>query len=156
MKRQIRSVCLWLLLLLPFFLNAFQNTTSKQRETKATLIFIPQIVYPTGMATRQATSGFELRISKDTVISYLPYFGRAYSTDYGSRDGGATFNSFDFSYTESTNKKRARNIVIKPKDNKDVREIRITIYGDGYAYVQLNFNQRQGIGYRGQISEEKE
>jgi hypothetical protein len=155
MKRQIKNAWLLLLLLVPFSLKAFQNTAAKQ-QPKATLIFVPQIVYPTGMAIRQATSGFELRINKDTINSYLPYFGRAYSTDYGSRDGGATFSSSDFSYTESTNKKGARNIVIKPKDNKDVREIRITIYGDGYAYVQLNFNQRQGIGYRGQISVQKE
>jgi hypothetical protein len=106
------------------------------------------------MRSRQVT-GFELRISKDTINSYLPYFGRAYSTDYGTRNSGAEFTSFDFSYTESTNKKGQRSIVIEPRDNKDVREVRVTLYGDGHAYVQLNFNQRQSIGYRGQISEQK-
>jgi hypothetical protein len=154
MKRQLKSFWLLLLLLLPLSLKAFQNSSVKQ-QPKSTLIFIPETVYPLGMSARQVTTGFELRISKDTVNSYLPYFGRAYTADYGSRDGGATFNSFDFSYTESANKKGERNIVIKPKDNKDVREIRVTIYGDGYAYVQLSFNQRQSIGYRGQISEQK-
>ena len=144
-----------LLLLIPFTLKAFQNPSAK-KQPKTTLIFVPQTVYPLGMAVRQATSGFELRISKDTINSYLPYFGRAYNADYDSRDGGAQFISSDFNYTESTNKKGERNITIKPKDNKDVREVRITIYGDGYAYVQLTFNQRQSIRYRGQISGQKE
>lgn len=153
MKRQYKKV--WLLLLIPFSLKAFQSNRSVKEQEKATLVFIPQMVYPLGMAVRQVAAGFELRISQDTVNSYLPYFGRAYSTDYGSRDGGAEFISSSFSYTENTNTKGVHNIVIKPKDNKDVREIRITIYGDGYAYVQLSFNQRRSIGYRGQISEEK-
>lgn len=144
-----------MLLLIPFSLKAFQNPSAKKLP-KATLIFVPQTVYPLGMAARQATSGFELRISKDTINSYLPYFGRAYSADYGSRDGGAQFISSDFGYTESTNEKGERNIVIKPKDNKDVREVKITIYASGYAHVQLAFNQRQSIGYRGQITRQEE
>jgi hypothetical protein len=155
MKRQNIKAWLLLPLLIPFSLKAFQNPSAKE-QPKATLIFVPQTVYPLGMAVRQATSGFELRISKDTINSYLPYFGRAYNADYGSREVGAQFTSSNFSYTENTNKKGERNIVIRPKDNKDIQEVRITIYDDGYAYVQLSFNQRQSIGYRGQIIEQKE
>ncbi|MFA6057902.1 MAG: DUF4251 domain-containing protein [Taibaiella sp.] len=153
MKRQVKSVWLLLLLLMPCVLPAFQNPDVKE-QPKTTLIFVPETAYPLGMRSRQVT-GFELRISKDAIKSYLPYFGRAYSADYGSSNTGAEFTSFDFSYTENTNKKGVRDIVIKPRDNKDVREMRVTVYGDGYAYVQLNFNQRQSIGYRGQISEQK-
>lgn len=152
MKRQVKSVWL-LLLLLPCVLQAFQNSAVKE-QPKTTLIFVPETAYPLGMRSRQVT-GFELQISKDTIKSYLPYFGRAYNADYGTRNNGADFTSFDFSYTESTNKKGVRDILIKPKDNKDIREVRVTLYGDGHAYVQLNFNQRQSIGYRGQISEQK-
>ena len=155
MKRQYKKVWLLLLLLIPFSLKAFQSNGSVKEQPKVTLTFIPQTVYPLGIAVRQVTTGFELRISKDTVNCYLPYFGRAYSTDYGTRDGGAEMISSSFSYNENTNAKGARNIVIKPKDNKDVREIRLTIYGDGYAYVQLTFNQRQSIGYSGQVTEQK-
>jgi hypothetical protein len=155
MKRQYKKVWLLLLLLIPFSLKAFQSNRSAKEQEKTTLVFVPQMVYPLGMAARQVTAGFELRINKDTVNSYLPYFGRAYSADYATRDGGAEFVSSSFRYTENTNAKGARSIVLKPKDNKDVREIRITIYSDGYAHVQLTFNQRQSIGYRGQISEQK-
>jgi hypothetical protein len=78
-------------LLISFSLKGFQNNRSVKEQEKTTLVFIPQMIYLLGMAARQVTAGIELRFSKDTVNCYLPYFGRDYSADYGTRDGGAEF-----------------------------------------------------------------
>lgn len=135
--------------------DAQQGNTRKSQQDAAAeshYVFVPEMVYPLSAQVRQVTPGFQLIFSKDTLISYLPYFGRAYNVDYNTTKGAMDFTSTRFEYDIQKSKKGEQTITLRPKDNNDVREIQVTIYSDSSAFVQAYFNQRQNISYRGRIS----
>ncbi len=77
--------------------------------------FVAEYVLPVGRGRRHLTSQYEVVISKDTVISYLPYFGRAYSVQLNSTNIGFDFTSTNFDYQTTPRNKGGWNVVIKPK-----------------------------------------
>ncbi len=137
--------------------KASKATTISSDSTSPELLqysFRPEIVYPASGNSRQLTAGFELRFSKDSLFCYLPYFGRVYNAAY-ARDETLHFTTTDFEFIPGKATGKERNLMLKPKGNPEIRDMKITLYPDGYAYVQVMFNQRQNIAYRGQIITEK-
>jgi hypothetical protein len=128
-------------------LSAAPASTQQGKE----YIFRPQMVYPVNSGARQLNGGFELRFSLDSIFCYLPYYGTAYNAAYGSSNDVLHFGTTDFDYKEQQNKKGERTIVLKPRNRKEIREINITLYPGGDAYVWINFSQRQNIAYRGPV-----
>ena len=131
-----------------------QGTPPQQSKDISTpYIFTPETVYPLGMRPRPVTTYFALTITSDSVTCHLPYIGKAYSSDYGSAPGVINFSSADFSHQGQEEATHSA-ILIIPKDNTDVKTIRITYYKEeeGYANVRGIFNQRQGIEYRGKLN----
>lgn len=129
-----------------------QRPVAMQEGTKA-FTFVPEMVYPLGMRPRQVTSGFLLRVSPDSLVCYLPYFGQATGIDYGSGRGSTDFSTTKFDHTTSKGKKGATIITLRPLDHKAVRTISITYYtGSDYAHVAITFNRQQSISYRGRIT----
>lgn len=117
-------------------------------------IFKPRSVMPLRGGTRQVTSEFDLKILGDSVVSYLPYFGRAFAAPYGSTEGGLKFTSTSFEY--KVIKKNDRwDIHIVPKDTRDVRQLFLTISKTGFTNLQVINTNRDGISYSGYIEEIK-
>src|SRR5688572_1053707 len=52
----------------------------------------------------QLTSDYDLVIKKDSVISFLPYYGRAYTAPVSSSDEGIKFTSSKFDYAAKKGK----------------------------------------------------
>jgi len=115
-------------------------------------VFKAQMVYPLGGRSRNLTSDYDLRVTKESVVSYLPYFGRAYSATPGSSSGGIEFTSKEFEYAVTAGKKGEWEILIKPKDTQVARELRLTAYKNGTANLQVNSNDKQSISYSGYIA----
>lgn len=61
-------------------------------------IFKARTVNPQNSVSRQLTSEYDLTVSRDTIISYLPYFGRAYVAPINPSEGGIKFTSPKFEY----------------------------------------------------------
>src|SRR5882724_2970412 len=101
--------------------------------------------------TRQLTSDYDLKITKTSVVSYLPYFGKAYSAPLNTSGGGIQFNSKDFSYTSTPKKKGGWDIQIKPKDVQEVQQMNLSISQSGYASLQVTSTSRQPISFNGII-----
>ena len=120
-------------------------------ETKH-FVFTAQTVLPLGGAMRQLTSEYDVKLSGDSLITYLPYFGRAYGPINPGDDGGIKFTSTKFDYNTKARKKGGWDITITPKDNRDVRQLNFTISTSGYATLQVSSNNRQSISYNGYIS----
>ena len=114
-------------------------------------IFVAQTALPLQGRVRQLTTDYTLKVSKDTVIADLPYFGRAYSAPIGTSGGGIQFTSTKFEYTSTERKKGGWNISIKPKDSQDVRELSLSISENGYASLQVISNNRQAISFNGYL-----
>ncbi|SDH53798.1 DUF4251 domain-containing protein [Chitinophaga filiformis] len=124
--------------------------------TARNYVFKAQTVLPTSpTANRQLTSDYDVRISPDTVITYLPYFGRAYNAPMDPTKGGIQFTSTKFDYTQTARKKGGWDIVIKPHDTQDTRLMSFSISESGYASLQVISNNRQPITFNGYITEKK-
>jgi hypothetical protein len=114
--------------------------------------FKAQSTTPLAGRLRQLTSDYDLRVSKETIVSQLPYFGRAYSAPINPAEGGIQFTSKDFEYTVTDKKKGGWDILIKFKDAKDVQQMQLSIFNNGTASLQVISNNRQAISFNGYIT----
>ena len=118
-------------------------------------LFTAQSVTPTGGRYKQLTTDYFVRVSKDTIMADLPYFGKAYSAPIGSSDGGIHFTSTNFEYELADRKKGGWDISIKTKDIQDAQRFNFTIFDNGSASLQATSNNRQPISFSGYVSERK-
>lgn len=133
--------------------KARQEAQLKQSIDSQNYVFKAQMAMPVGGRSRQLNSDYDLKVTKDAVVSYLPYFGRAYSATPGSTDNGLDFTSKDFEYSIAPNKKDdGWDIVIKPKDAKQAREMLLTAFKNGTASLLVTSNDKQNISFSGYIT----
>lgn len=118
-------------------------------------VFKADYVNPQTGRSRNLTSEYDLTIKPGEVISYLPYFGRAYSAPINS-EGGIKFTSTDFDYKLLKQKEHSWDISIRPKDANDVQEMFLTVFDNGTASLRVNSLNRQSISFRGYIVAGKE
>jgi len=109
---------------------------------------------PSGASVKQLTSDYDVRLLGDSVITYLPYFGRSYAPVLPGEEG-INFTSKDFDYKAKAKKKSGWQISVKPKDTKEVRELIFDISDAGYAHLQVTSNNKQAISYNGYIQPRK-
>jgi hypothetical protein len=114
--------------------------------------FHAQTALPSSGASRQLTPDYDLKVSNNTIVSYLPFFGRAYSVPYGGSDGGFNFTSTKFEYSIADRKKGGWEISIKPRDVLDFREFLLSISENGYGTLQALTNNRQPISFTGYVT----
>jgi hypothetical protein len=117
-------------------------------------VFVPQMANPQIGSSRQLTPDYDLTIAKDTVISFLPYFGRAYVAPVNPSEGGIKFTSTKFDYKPSNDGKSWK-ITIKPKDAPEVQQLYLDIFDNGNATLQVISTNRQNISFTGYIKEGK-
>ncbi|GEO07672.1 DUF4251 domain-containing protein [Segetibacter aerophilus] len=115
-------------------------------------VFIAQNAYPATGRNINLTTTYAVRLSSDTVVTDLPYFGRAYVAPMNPSEGGIHFTSTKFSYITKERKKGGWDITILPNDTKDVRQMFLTVSQDGYATLQVLSNNRQNISFNGYIT----
>ena len=131
----------------------------KQDEVKTMIdsrnyIFKAQMANPQNGASRQLTPEYDLTISVDTIISYLPYFGRAYVAPSNPSEGGIKFTSTQFEYNPVKDEKGWK-ITIRPKDVREVQQLFLEVFDNGRATLQVISTNRQGISFNGYVEEGK-
>lgn len=100
--------------------------------------------------------GYELKVTKDSVIAYLPYYGRAYSPPIGQRESGIKFTSTSFTYTSSKAKKKSWNVKILTKDISDGYRLDLRVFEDGNASLSISSYNKQTIVYSGYLKKPKQ
>lgn len=113
--------------------------------------FVAQTAIPMGGPTKHLSSGYDFTVSKDSVVAYLPYYGRAYTAPIDPTKGGVQFISTQFDYKVDSTKKGGWEITIKPKDNRDVNQINLSVSSAGYASLRVTSVNRQAISYSGEV-----
>lgn len=116
-------------------------------------IFKARMVLPAGGRPRYLTSDYSLRVMPDSIIAWLPYFGRAYTAPANLIGGGIQFTSTNFNYAVKDRKKGGWDVMIKPTDQRDVQQLSLSITEDGYASLQVISNSRQAISFNGILTE---
>lgn len=129
-----------------------QKSIASAIETQD-FVFKAQSILPAYGYSRQLSGGYDLRITPDKVISFLPYMGRIYVPPVDPAEGPLRFTSTDFTYAERPQKKGGWSISIMPKDARTVREFMLNVSEDGYATLQVSGNDRQPVTFYGYVTE---
>ncbi|MXV51858.1 DUF4251 domain-containing protein [Pedobacter sp. HMF7647] len=163
--KPIRKILLLLTMFSSFGFAAYSQTKEQKKakaiaDTKALVDskkfrFIAQFAQPMGGRNIQLTSEYDVQIKNDTMIVFLPYYGRDYVAPMDPSQGGIKFTSTDFTYTKSARKKGGWQISIVPK-NQDVRQMYLTVSDEGYSSLQVTSNNRQAISFNGIVDKLRE
>jgi hypothetical protein len=114
-------------------------------------VFQAQTAMSMGGHVRQLTTDYDVTVGKESVVSYLPYFGRAYSAPIDPSQGGIQFTSKDFSYSAVPGKKGGWSVLIKLRDAGDVQQMSLNISDEGYTTLQVINVSKQPISFNGVI-----
>lgn len=97
----------------------------------------------------KAVNDFSLCLKGDTVISGLPYMGRAYQPTYGHTDG-LNFTLPISGKSVRKGKKGKTIIKFSCKNAPVLYDFTIEAYPEGTAYIRLNPSNADPIGYKGE------
>ncbi len=118
-------------------------------------VFVADRVTPLRGGTRYLTTTYDVKVQKDTLISDLPFFGRAYQAPINPSEGGIHFTSTNFSYDVTANKNNGWNVIIKPKDQSNVQQLSFNIFENGTADLNVTNTNRDPISFYGHIQKTK-
>lgn len=164
----MKTIALLLLMVFPLvLLNAQENKKSKaekeaQKYTEIknlldakTFVFEARQANPSSGKSIQLTSFFNAKITGDSVYSYLPFYGVAYKTDYGSTTSPYHFAQGikDYTYSES---KKGFNIEFEVKNKMDIIRYYFSISQTGYASLDVTSTDRRSISFYGTIEKPRE
>jgi len=109
---------------------------------------------PMGAPSITLTYDYSLKIKNDSVYSYLPYYGRAYSIPYGGGKG-LNFRAPLKKYEMEIDHKGRINIRFETQNSEDHFKFIINIYDNGSANIDVNMQNRQSISYYGDLNIDK-
>jgi len=144
--------------------NIAQTSKEDKRKEKKQLItsivadsqhyvFLVQTASPVTGGMKHLSYGYDVVVSKDSIKSYLPYFGKAYSgIEYGSTTSPLEFISTKFTYSSIAKKKGdGWDITIEIKDQPDSKKLMFSIYDNGSASLMVTTSNRSQISFSGDI-----
>ena len=112
------------------------------------LQFLAQSAHPMGGGVIHLTSEYTLTIQTEEVIAFLPYFGVAYTADYGNNEGGIKFDEKVLSQQWKSSKK-GYDIQFEVKAPRDRYVLHLFFSTAGYATLHVTCNNRQPISFSG-------
>jgi len=121
-------------------------------------IFIANTANPMIGGQKILTSLYNFIVKRDTIKSYLPYYGTAYSApnDPTDSEGGIKFTSTKFSYKIKQLKNGGWDIEIKPNDGniinwRNVQSVNLSVSPQGYTNLNVISSNRDPISFSGEI-----
>lgn len=100
------------------------------------------------------TSSYSLEVKGDSVISYLPYFGQAYSVPYGGGNG-LRFEKPLSEYKVTYKKKGDAQIKFKVRTDEDNYTFNVQIYPNGSSTINVVPVNKQSITFYGEVASMK-
>lgn len=127
----------------------------KDMVNSSQFVFVAERVSPMRSGTRNLTSRYTVEAKKDTLISYLPYFGQATQAPANMTGGGIEFTSLKFSYDAVLKKEGQWDVTIKPENNRDVQQMFFSIFSNGSASLRVTSTYRDPISFSGYLEKLK-
>lgn len=100
---------------------------------------------------KHLSSAYSLRVSGDSLYSYLPYVGTAYAVPYGGGQG-LIFDDVIRSYDVTLTKKNVYQINLSVRNYEDDYHYFIEVYSNGKSYIKVWTRQRDQIDFSGEMS----
>ena len=108
------------------------------------------MMHPIRGRSKMLSYGYSVEVKGDTLVSYLPYFGRAYSVPYGGGKG-LNFTAPILSYREGKLKKGLTRIEIVTRNDEDQYFYTLDIFENGRATVDVVARERDNIRFDGEM-----
>lgn len=156
-------------LLMVFFLTSGhgQKTSKKEQRGKDRMekqhqidslinskvfVFVATRALPQGgNSIDLTTNSNSLKFHPEKIESYMPFFGRAYSIDYGG-NGGIKFEGKPEEYKVVTKKGgKGFEIYATVSVTRDNYKLTLIVNPDGNAFLTIDSNQRSPISYNGNV-----
>ncbi len=135
--------------------KAEQMEEVKSIVESKTFVFKANSVNPMRGRTIILTSEYDVKITNDSIFSYLPFFGVAYSVSYGGTDSPMIFNKpFETCDFETT--KNGYLVQVSVKNGNDRLEFSFHISVTGSTSLNVSSLNRQSISYNGNLEKIKE
>ena len=134
-----------------------QDKTDKEKKIEQIIEnkqfkFTARSVTPMSGSTINLTSTYDLVVDSTQVEAWLPFYGRAYQSDYGSTEGGIKFKEeAKVLNIRKDEKKKSYEIRIEVDTTKDAFKIFIQAGNTGYATMSILSNRKQSVSYYGVI-----
>jgi hypothetical protein len=128
-----------------------QSTKVDQAVKDKRFTIIVESMSPRRGGYKRLTSLYTFSVTPDTIVTDLPYAGRAYQAPMGTNDTGINFLSRVFDYEAKPGKKGAWEITLKPKDVKNYPQVNVTLQSSGSASIRMSPVDRDYISYTGTL-----
>ena len=108
-------------------------------------------MYPLSGATKHLSYGYTIEVRNDSLISYLPYYGRAFNVPYG---GGKALNFSEpiGSYQEQEKSNGQRHIEIGVRNDEDTYLYFIDVFDNGSTSISVQAREREPISFSGMMA----
>lgn len=137
-------------------INNLNSDEVKNMVNSPQFVFVANRVTPLRGHSHFLTSYYDVVVKKDSLTTFLPFFGRAYQAPLDPSKGGIQFTSTNFSYNVVAKKDNEWDITIKPNDYSDVQQLYFNIFGNGTANLNVLSTSRDPISFSGHIEKVKE
>ena len=97
------------------------------------------------------TSNYSVEVKGDTLVSYLPYFGRGYQVPYGGGKG-LNFIAPITGYQSETDRKGTTRIMLTSENEEDSYLYVLEVFSNGESSVEVQSRQRDRIYYTGRMN----
>lgn len=142
--------------------NKELNTTGETQQTHdiATIaesknfIFYARVATPMNARNINLTSEYNVRVSNDSVFSYLIYQGMSHSAVFGGTENPMIFN-LPFSNYKTKKTKNGYLVKLSVKNGTDNLNFSFHIFESGSATLNVSSINRQSMSYSGEISGEQ-
>ncbi|MBQ9678933.1 MAG: DUF4251 domain-containing protein [Prevotella sp.] len=109
-----------------------------------------QMMYPQRGPAKNVTGTYSLEVKGDSLISYLPYFGRAYQVPYGGGKG-LNFIGIIERYSAVKDAEGRNQIAIELTNEEDTYLYMLDIFDNGSTTIDVRAKQREPISYSGEM-----
>lgn len=111
-------------------------------------------VQPQNMiAAHYLTSDYYVKLKGDSIVSFLPYFGRAYRSDYSNQTTSPlSFSTRVQNLTIKRGKKKDFNIFIKVNHDSEVLDYYVRVFQNGSSTLSISSSDRSSIAFNGQMT----
>lgn len=113
-----------------------------------------KMMYPRRGSAVHVASNYSLEVRGDTLVSYLPYYGRAYSIPYGGGKG-LNFTAPIISYESDKSPDGRTKIKLVTNNDEDVIEFSLELFDNGQATIDFLSRERESISYSGELRSEE-
>ncbi len=167
----MKNLLIVALLFVIFSVNAQETEKKSKKELKAekkakqieevksiveskNFVFDARTANPMKGRTVTLTSDYDVKVTNDSIFSYLPYYGVAYSASYGGTDSPMIF---DVPFETCTQEKVKNGYMVKvdAKNSNDRLTFTFHISETGTTSLSVSSINRQSITYYGEILKEK-